>query len=41
MAEPQLKSSYFILLFVTSAVGNFLCGMNLAGFNESAQLVGA
>lgn len=41
MVEAKLKSSFYVTLFATSVVGNFLCGMNLGGFNVSAEVVSA
>ena len=41
MVEQKLKTSCYVAIFTTSVVGNFLCGMNLAGFNESAEIVSA
>ena len=41
MAKVKHKSSFFLTMFATSVVGNFLSGMNLAGFNESAEVVSA
>jgi hypothetical protein len=39
MTEAKLNTRFFVTLFATSVVGNFLVGMNLAGFNESAAIV--
>ncbi len=35
MAEAKVNYRFYVTLFATSVVGNFLCGMNLAGFNYS------
>ncbi len=39
MTETKVRSGFLISLYATSVVGNFLTGMNLAGFNESAGIV--
>jgi len=31
--------NFYVLMFATSAVGNLLVGCNLAGFNQSAEIV--
>jgi len=41
MVEQKLNKSFYVAIFTTSVVGNFLVGMNLAGFNESAEIVKA
>lgn len=39
MAGFQIN--FYVLMFATSAVGNLLVGCNLAGFNQSAEVVSA
>ena len=39
MTEAKVKTGFLITMYATSVIGNFLCGMNLAGFNESAGIV--
>ena len=41
MTEPKLKTNFLILLFTTITVANLLAGLNLAGFDQSAAIVGA
>lgn len=39
MSEAKVRTGFLITMYATSIIGNFLCGMNLAGFNESAGIV--
>jgi hypothetical protein len=35
MSEAKVKTGFLIIMYATKVKGNFLCGMNLAGFNEA------